>query len=61
MSDDLKGKGCGASTLYRRDAFREDRVRRNPTTNDVVIRVKLRRYFDKGNAKDERGNDDSDE
>jgi hypothetical protein len=46
--------------LYRRDAFVEERARRNPTTKDVVIKVELRRLFDKGEAKDERENGDID-
>ena len=61
ISDYLEGKGCVASTLYRRDASGEERARRNPTAKDVVIRVELRRDFGKGDAKDEKGNGDSDE
>ena len=47
--------------MYRSDASREERARRNPTPKDFVIRVDLRRDFDKKEAKDERGNGDSDE
>jgi hypothetical protein len=49
----LKENVCKASALYRRDASRWDRARRNPIAKDVVIRVELRRAFDKGEAKDE--------
>ncbi len=47
--------------MYQRDASGEERPRRNLTAKDVVIRVDLRSDFDKGEAKDERGNGDSDE
>ena len=46
--------------MYRRDASGEERARRNPIAKDVVIRVELRREFDKEESKDGRGNGDSD-